>query len=314
MNKENELLDDELETGGRRVSKTVLKNFSTIVAVMAMVVLMTMIFADVNVCTTFTLQWAAKLVFYLACMYVLFFSMLSTGIQDGKAQTVYDKVIAAYKEIRESIRNDHELEALQEWCDEFIETELKNARIKLLRAASIPYTVFVEKYLEGHEPIPNNISLKKQRAIKKALKLKPIKLTPDMLLNCGSLHVSRSPLGANPNVKLAGRTTAHLLPRTVLMFLVADMVVSVIAEPTWETLITGIIMCFVGLACAASGYETGYKNIVDDTVHFVEKQINLLSQYVLWTQRKGEGAHEQQAQSADRPVDTITSGVAEIRS
>ena len=314
MNLDKESFGDSLETGGRRAARTVLKNFSTIVAVAAMVVLMAMIFTDISIETVVSFEWATKLVFYLLCMYVLFFSMQSTGLQDGKAQDVYHKAIKAYNAIRESIRNDHELEDLQAFCDEFIETELRNARTKLLRAASIPYTVFVEKYLEGHEPIPTDISRKKQRAIKKALHLKPIKLTPDMLLNCGSLHVSRSPLGANPNVKLVGRTTVNLLPRTVMMFLVADMAVSVIAEPTWETLVTGIIMCFVGLACAYSGYETGYKNIVDDTVQFAERQVNLLSQYVLWTQRKGDGAHEQQAQSADRPVDAITSGVAEIRS
>jgi hypothetical protein len=253
-------------------------------------------------------------VFYLILMYVLFFSMQSTGIQDGQVQDVYKETRGKYNTLREGIRSDSELETLQDFCDDYVVTELRLARTKILRAASIPYAMFEEKWLDTEEALPKNISRKKRLAILVARKLKPITLTPDMLLNCGSLHVSRSPLGANPNVKLAGRTTAHLLPRTVLMFLVADMMVNVIAEPTWETLITCIIRCFVGLAYAASGYETGYKNIVDDTVHFVEKQITLLSQYVLWTQRKGDGTHEQQAQSADRPVDTITSGVAEIRS
>jgi hypothetical protein len=54
----------------------------------------------------------------------------------------------------------------------------------------------------------------------------------------------------------------------------------------------GIMMCFVGLICAYQGYDSGYKNIVEDTVNYVQRQINLLSQYVLWLQKKTAPAEE----------------------
>ena len=89
--------------GGRRVAKTVLKNFSAIIAIFAMVVLITLIFADIEMMPTFTWAFATKLAVYLFLMYVLFFSMQTTGIQDGRAQTVYAAVMAKYEELRDRL-------------------------------------------------------------------------------------------------------------------------------------------------------------------------------------------------------------------
>lgn len=277
---------------GRKTAKTVLKNFSSIVAIFAMVVLITLIFADVAVAPAFTWQWATKLVLYLVIMYVLFFSMQTTGLQDGRAQTIYSTVMSKYEELREGVRTDHELESLQEWCDHYIECELRQARTKLLRHASMTYKAFEEKYMDPEVPLPKCISFKKRLAIRKARLLKPITLTPDMLLNCGSLLVGRNPLGPNPGARRALRSARAMLPRTVMIFLVTDMAISVIAHPSWETVIMGIMMCFVGLLCAYQGYDSGYKNIVEDTVNYVQRQINLLSQYVLWLKKKTASAEE----------------------
>jgi hypothetical protein len=278
--------------GGRRVAKTVLKNFSSIIAIFAMVVLITLIFADIEMMPTFTWAFATKLAVYLFLMYVLFFSMQTTGIQDGRAQTVYAAVMAKYEELRDSIRGDCELETLQEWCDYYVEYELKTARAKLLRAASIPYRLYEEEYSNPNSPLPKNVSRKKRLAIIKARHLRPVVLTPDMLLNCGSLQIGRSPLGPTPGVKRVLRSVKDMIPRTIMIFLVTDLAISVITDPTWATVIRGIIMCFVGLMCAYQGYDSGFKNIVEDTVNYVQRQINLLSQYVLWMNKRTEPAEE----------------------
>ena len=283
--------------GSRRVAKTVLKNFSSIVAIFAMVVLIALIFADIEMVPTFTWAFATKLLVYLFLMYVLFFSMQTTGIQDGRAQTVYTAVMAKYEELREGIRGDCELETLQVWCDYYIEYELRTARAKLLRAASIPYRLYEEQYADPNAPLPKNISRKKRLAIVKARLLRPVTLTPDMLLNCGSLIVGRSPLGPTPGTKRVLRTIKDMIPRTIMIFLVTDMAISVITDPTWATLIRGIVMCFVGLMCAYQGYDSGFKNIVEDTVNYVQRQINLLSQYVLWMKKRTETAEESGEQS-----------------
>ena len=300
---ETELYSDinEFSENGRRVARTVLKNFSSIVAIFAMVVLITLIFADVSVAPVLSWKWATKLVLYLIIMYTLFFSMQTTGIQDGRAQTVYNAVMKEYNKLRESIRTDRELETLQEWCDYYIEFELRTARTKLLRAASLPYSLFEEKYIDPAVPLPKNISRKKRLAIVKARALRPVTLTPDMLLNCGSLLVGRSPLGPTPGTKRIVRSAVNMLPRTVMIFLVTDMAVSVITNPTWATVITGIMMCFVGLMCAYQGYDSGFKNIVEDTVNYVQRQINLLSQYVIWTgKREGEGSQNKEEGSQNK--------------
>jgi hypothetical protein len=300
------LNDTEFYTGmasitetGRKTAKTVLKNFSSIVAIFAMVVLITLIFADVAVAPAFTWQWATKLVLYLVIMYVLFFSMQTTGLQDGRAQPVYNTVMKKYEELREGVRTDHELETLQEWCDLYIEQELRAARTKLLRHASMTYKMFEEKYIDPEVPLPKCLSLKKRMAIRKARRLRPVVLTPDMLLNCGSLVVGRSPLGPNPGTWRALRSARALIPRTVMLFLVTDMAISVIADPSWETVVMGIMMCFVGLLCAYQGYDSGFKNIVEDTVNYVQRQINLLSQYKLWLKKTPEQPEQPAEESGE---------------
>ena len=65
----------------------------------------------------------------------------------------------------------------------------------------------------------------------------------------------------------------------------SGIAVSAIAQPTVETLISGMMMCFVGAMCAYQGYESGFKNIVEDTVLYVERQINLLTQFIMWSGR-----------------------------
>lgn len=289
----------------KKSARGIFKNFSLILAAFAMVVLVALVFADVSFEATLSWKWAVKLVFYLILMYVLFFSMQSTGIQDGQAQDIYTETRGKYNTLREGIRSDSELETLQDFCDDYVITELRLARTKILRAASIPYTMFEEKWLDTEEPLPKNISRKKRLAILVARKLKPITLTPDMLLNCGSLKIGRAPLGATPAARLAFRTMQKMIPRTAMTFLVTDIAINVITQPSWETLITGLMMCFVGAMCAYEGYESGYKNIVDDTVEYVNRQVNILSQYVIWI-KKREGTHEQQIEVADRALNSIT--------
>lgn len=299
MSEENEIFTVKKSARG------IFKNFSLILAAFAMVVLVALVFADVSFEATLSWKWAVKLVFYLILMYVLFFSMQSTGIQDGQAQDIYTETRGKYNTLREGIRSDSELETLQDFCDDYVVTELRLARTKILRAASIPYAMFDEKWLDTEEPLPKNISRKKRLAILVARKLKPITLTPDMLLNCGSLKIGRAPLGATPAARLALRTAKKMIPRTAMTFLVTDFAVNVITNPSWETLITGLMMCFVGVMCAYEGYESGYKNIVDDTVEYVNRQVNILSQYVIWI-KKREGTHEQQIEVADRALNSIT--------
>lgn len=284
----------------KRSAKGIFKNFSILLAIAAMVVLIALVFADVSFVPTFSVRWAIKLVFYLLMMYILFFSMQSTGVQDGHVQDSYIEVKGKYDELRESIRSDSELEDLQDFCDEYIVKELKHARTKVLRAASIPYPMFEAEWLDNENPLPKTISRKKRLAIVIARRLKPVVLTPDMLLNCGSLKPGRAPLGASPSAMLMRRTLVKMLPRTAMTFLVTDFAVSVITNPTWETLITGIMMCFVGVLCAYEGYESGFKNIVDDTVRYVDRQVNVLSQYVIWLGKREEN-DEKQAERADRP-------------
>ena len=291
----------------KKSARGIFKNFSVILAAFAMVILITLVFADVSFEATFSWQWAVKLVFYLILMYVLFFSMQSTGVQDGHAQDIYGETRKKYDKLRESIRTDTELETLQDFCDDYIVAELKAARTKVLRAASIPYTMFAEKWLGNEEPLPKNISWKKWLAIFVARHLKPITLTPDMLLNCGSLKIGRAPLGATPATRLALRTVQKMIPRTAMTFLVTDIAVNVITNPSWETLITGLMMCFVGVMCAYEGYESGYKNIVDDTVRYIDRQVNILSQYVIWIEKRGI-INEKQIEAPDRPADEKGSG------
>ena len=285
-------------------AKGMLKNFSVILAAFAMVVLIALVFADVSFEATFSLQWAVKLGFYLILMYVLFFSMQSTGIQDGRVQDGYVSARSKYNTIRETIRSDSELESLQDFCDEYIVNELRAARTKVLRAASIPYSMFAEKWLENDDPLPTDISRKKRLAIRLAQRLKPITLTPDMLLSCGSLKIGRAPLGATPAAMLARRTLVKMLPRTAMTFLVVDLGVNVITNPSWETLITGLMMCFVGCMCAYEGYESGFRNVVDDACRYIDRQTNILSQYVIWVRKKG-GPFLEQTPCTDRAPNEI---------
>lgn len=305
MNNENEIFESFGISGSKKVAKGLLKNLSTIIAVIAMIVLITLVFADVSVNTTFGWRWAVKLVFYSLLMYVLFFSMQSTGQQDGRLQKIYTDLLSKYEGLRRQVQSDKDFESLQSWCDHYIEFELRQAKTRLLRSASIPYALFEEKYKDDQYPPPRSLPWKKRVAIRKARRMKPIHLTPDMLLSCGTLKVSRAPLGLAPGTKRMIRSIFNMLPRTILIFLVVDSTVSVISQPTIETFVSGIMMCFVGAMCAHQGYESGFKNIVEDTALYVERQINLLTQFVMWS--GGEASSESSVPQIIRTDDPNTS-------
>ena len=170
---------------------------------------------------------------------------------------------------------------LPEFCRYYIEEELRNTRNNLLTEVGIDFSVYQERYVGKDRAALEEITIlsKSQiEAIVSANNIKPIKLTPEMILKRGRGSIHRNPLGIEPSKK---RRIGYAR-KFISTFAVAVLMVGITLQPksdlTWGTFAECILKLFPIVLNGFTGYKNGYENIVFDTVNYMDDQTDLMEQ------------------------------------
>lgn len=273
----------DLRGGAKKVLKTTIKNYSRVISIFTFIALVGAIFSKLTFFNAELIsgEFAVDMFVILFLYYSMYFSTRKTGIQDGSVTDAYIDINKKYSELRDRIRSDHEIEDLWGYCSYYVEIELTAARKNILRTVSIPYSDWENKYSDLDYPI-DNLSKKKQKAIQKVRALKPLRLTPDLLLNSEVAERRITPLSVSPARHLRRSFLVSMLPVTVMSLFVTSIIVEIIVSPTWETAVYAAFKILGILITAFKGYNDGYSNVVDFTVNYINTQISFICDYEKW--------------------------------
>lgn len=280
----NELEKIPLESTKKKLTKSLMNNLGFITGaflIFAVIVIMT---TDIRI-TSFAELSSLGLDFFLLlfCSYSMYVCCADSGTKAGLSTAIYTDTLAKYDSIKKQIFDSHMQTRMGEFCNHYIEDELKNTKMTILAPVGLSYEEYLDKYVqlerEAVDAIPKLTSAQKS-AVKKANKIKPVRLTPEMILRKGRSAHRRSPLEINPTTKKNIAFGTKFVRICVLSVFMSMIALDVIVEPSWVIFASVCLKLVSVIVNGFGGYGTGYENIVSDTVNFMNGQIDLMQQAI----------------------------------
>ena len=268
----------------KRIVRGVMNYFGTAVGTFIIFVAIVVSTTDITVMTAFdwTVLGLAFFVF-MFCAYAMYINGSGNGIRAGRKSETYLSAKKLYDDLKDEIIEKKMQGRLPEFCRYYVEEELRNTRNSILTEVGIDFSVYQERYVGKDKAELEQITIlsKSQvEAIVCANNIKPIKLTPEMILKRGRGTLHRSPLGMEPSKK---RRIGYAW-KFVSTFAVAVLMVGITLNPksdlTWGTFAECILKLFPIVLNGFAGYQSGYNNIVVDTVNYMNDQADLMRQLI----------------------------------
>lgn len=266
----------------KKVAKSLLNNAGIFVGVFLIFAVIVIVTTDIRI-TSFEEIAALGLDFFLLlfCSYSMYVNASDSGMRHGLQSELYTDSLDRFTTKKKGIIDAQRQTRLHEFCRYYIDDELKNARMSVLAVVGFSYKEYRKKWLGlDEETIENDPKLSKvqKTALIKANAIKPVKLTPEMIMKRGRGSSRRAPLGTKPETKksinFGVKFGSTFLISLVMSIIVLDMVV----EPTWVIFASCMLKLLAVVMNGFTGYKFGYENIVFDTVNYMDDQTDLMNQ------------------------------------
>ena len=281
---ELEKLSLDFESGKKKFAKTFVNNiglFIGVFIVFAVVVIMT---TDIHLVSAETIA-SLGLDFFLLlfCSYSMYVCCSDSGTKASLGTATYTEAVERFTVLKNRIIDGQMQTRLLEFCHHYIEEELRSTRMTLLAVVGLSYGDYQEKYMRlddtGVDAIAELTEAQK-KAIKKANKIKPVKLTPEMMLRHGRNAHRRSPLEVNPATKKNFQFGFKFAQICILSFGMSLIALDVIVEPSWIVFASVCLKLFTVIVNGFEGFKIGYDNILVDTVNYINGQTDLMQQAI----------------------------------
>lgn len=284
---ENKRLDDVIEktTGTKKkILRGAMNYAGTAVGTFIIFVAIVVSTTDVSIMTAF--DWAIlglSFFVFLFCSYAMYVNGSGSGIRAGRRSEIYLSSKSQYDLLKREIIDRKMHGRLPEFCRYYIEEELRNARNSLLTEVGIEFSVYQEQYV-GRDKVEleqiTSLSKLQIEAILAANKVKPIKLTPEMILKRGRGSARRSPLGVEPEKRRRAGYAMKFFLTFGLAILMTVITLNPKANLTWGTFAECILKLFPVVLNGFTGYKNGYENIIVHTVNYINDQVDLMRQLI----------------------------------
>lgn len=267
----------------RKIAKGFINNSGIFVGVFLVFVVIVVFTTDIQL-SSFADWTKLGLAFFvlLFCSYSMYINFSDTGMRAGKESETYKKTLGEYDTIKKQIISDKQQGRLLEFCRHFIVEELQSTRHSIITDVGLDFKVYQEKYVGMSKKALKGISEltdPQRKAIIKANKVKPIRLTPEMIFKRGRGAGRRVPLGTNPTAKKGTAFAVKFVKISVTTLLTSIIVLDVVINPTWATFAACCLKLMPVILNGFTGYKMGYENIVYDTVNYMSDQIDLIHQF-----------------------------------
>lgn len=298
----------------KKAARGIASGFPTIIAALSIVILAALMWADITISDLFSLRFVGEGMVLTLIFWMMYLSMNENGIRSGRNDDGYIKARAKYNKVRDSLRLNG-IADLSTFCDWYIDDELVRARKGILVRRGVSYELFEKHFLPirglvlssdkkymsliktatpeemAHMAVYNSLSISKRGAVLLALKIKPIHLTPDMLLVDEHGRVSRNPIAATISRARTRRNAVGLGCIAATSMLIVSIALEVAADPTKAKMIYGLIQVASLIFTGLRGYSAGVLLYSTDAVAFHESRTNVLYMFLDW-QKKNENTND----------------------
>lgn len=294
---------DRVNKTQKRVVRSIFNNMAMIVGMFIIFVVIVVFTTDVKI--SGALHWAEiGLTFFilLFCSYSMYVNFVGSGTRAGKATKSFIDTHDKYEKLKQSIIDKKQQNRIGEFCRYYTKEELKNARNSVLSEVGIKFEDFEADYIgKSEEDLAQFKKLTKPQvdAIKKANAIKPIKLTPEMIMKRGRGNSRRAPLGMKPETRKSINYTTKFIYTAITSFLTGVIFFDVIIDPTWATFAACCLKVLLVVLNGFFGYKMGYENITIHTVEYMSDQIDLMQQLIQYIEANPEPVVEEEEEQPE---------------
>lgn len=226
-------------------------------------------------------EFTTSIIMLSACSYLLFVNGFRSGEKEYLKTADYSEATETRKKLIDTIKERRILYRVNEFCADYIRTELKAKRAEILLPENVTDETF-NSYINGEDV---RLTDSQKEACELARKIKPIKLTREMLLNKTETG-GRSPLPSKGKIdaEVIVRFVTKLLTTVITTIYGISLSFKIITNFTLEAVLKGVVCVLLMLFGLVSGIAFGFKIQGKYTALTAEKN-TLLKEFLEWSDK-----------------------------
>ena len=246
---------------------------------------------DITISLSSIAQLSTDFFLLLFCSYASYICCTDSGTKAGKLSKIYIDTVKTFEELSQKIIDLKIHCILGEFCKEYIATELKNAKTYYLVSAGVDYDEYIREYssLENSQiESLSGLSTAQKKALMSANAVKPIKLYPEQIIRHGGSNMRRSPLLISPDMRRRANYIVKFISIVAITLGMSLIALNDIEGSSWTIFVMICVKLGSVLYNCFSGYKSGYENIVIHSVNYMNEQISLMRQAIVFYAERNE--------------------------
>lgn len=241
--------------------------------------------------TDFTLSlgsiksFTALSVFLYVITTLVYRNRYDKGKRRGYRDDEYKSALEKYRSRRDDVYEAKYASQVPEFCRIFKARELRRYRESVLSDADLSYDEYAQKYRGKSWRYVMGLSLSSdaRRAIMKCNRAKPIKLTPNMILNENGEFGRSRLIGQSGRERERSDKKRQLISRAIMALLGSMIAINLILDFSLVTVFQWFVRMLPVVSAVITGDDSGFCNVVVTETNFKRDQvavINLFFEYM----------------------------------
>lgn len=269
-----------LEDTKKRITKTVVGHAGIICSTLILFVAAIALTTDITLSSFAELKELTKtLIILLTLNYMMFFSGADNGTNTGLKSDIYINACTKYDEVKKRLielpRN-----ILSRFCKHFVETEQEAARAEILVEVGLTMDDMNKCKGKNLKELETDYTPLQIKAIKKALKVKALRLKPDMICRRGRASSRSHPLGRNPRISKLFKYAINIVRMTITTILTGAIVINTLTDFTWAAIVELFVKLLPVVINGFNGYKLGLEGKIITDVEYMDDQMDLMEQAI----------------------------------
>ena len=267
----------------RKISQYIIGNARSLMIAFILFTVIVVMTTDIRLITISSItDLGLEFFLLLFSSYGMYVCCTDGGIKNGYATDTYKESVKRFDELKNRIEESM-LPRMNDFCNYYLDEELRKTRMQYLSVACIPYDVYMDKYVKlGKKEIDalTDLTTVQKKAVKKANRIRRIKLTPEMILTQGKTLHYRSVFAATPDTMKNIAFGVKIFKMSFISICMSLIALDIILEPSWTVFAEVCLKLFTVIINGFDGHKDGYNNITIHTVNYVNNQSSLMRQAI----------------------------------
>ena len=276
----------EKEQGIRKwMAKSIVGYGGIAISMFLMFITVMVVTTDITISLSSIAQLSTDFFLLLFCSYASYICCSDSGTKAGKLSKIYIETLSKFEELRQTIIDKSIHCILGDFCKEYIATDLRNAKSYYLVMAGIDYDDYIREYssLEDSQIEElTGLSTAQKKALMSANAVKPIKLYPEQIIRSGGSNFRRSPLQISPALRKRANYIVKFVSIVGITLGMSLIALNDINGSSWTIFVMICVKLGSVLYNCFSGYKNGFENIVIHSVDYMQEQISLMQQAIVF--------------------------------